>query len=506
MAEQSTAALPQRVTRRLEAVPLSVRLLAILLATVLAALTISGVGSVAILRGYLVGRLDDQLGQAADTVAARLGGGRAGMPRPNQLGPLPSSYVVQVTSADGTSADRYLNPVQSGTRGPAIPRLTLAQATQRQEQAFTVHGDGEAGHWRVVVRPLPDESGSIAVALPLDQVAETVSRLTAIVLLGGLLVLAASAALGWIAVRRAFRPLAEVEQVAEAIADGDLSRRVPERPTSTEVGRLAAALNTMLAQIEQAFGARAASEARMRRFVADASHELRTPLATVRGYAELYRQGAVSDPEAVAGAMRRIEDEARRMGLMVEDLLVLARLDEQRPAARDDVDLTVLVADAAQDARALAPDRDVRVEGIDGPIGPTVLRGDEGRLRQVVTNLVANALHHTPAGTPIELAVGRRTVDGRETAEIEVRDHGPGLAPEEAHRVFERFYRADPSRGRETGGSGLGLAIVAAIVTAHQGQVGVRATPGGGATFVVRLPFSQQAPSIDPAPAEVGGI
>ena len=236
----------------------------------------------------------------------------------------------------------------------------------------------------------------------------------------------------------------------------------------------------------------------MRQFVADASHELRTPLAAVRAYAELYRQGAVREPEDVASAMSRIEGEAGRMGGLVEDLLMLARLDDQRPMSITDVDLTVLAADAAQDARALAPDRAVTVAGFGGPLGPTLVPGDEGRIRQVLTNLLSNALTHTPAGTPIEISVGLHPT--RASAVVEVRDHGPGVDPAHARKVFERFYRADPSRGRTSGGgNGLGLAIVAAIVNSHHGRIGVSQTPGGGATFVVELPTANsQATSRTP--------
>lgn len=228
----------------------------------------------------------------------------------------------------------------------------------------------------------------------------------------------------------------------------------------------------------------------MRQFVADASHELRTPLATVRGYAELYRQGAVSDRAGVTAAMERIEAESGRMSGLVEDLLTLARLDDAPEAETGQVDLTVLAADAVADARVRAPERRISLLGVDGPLGPTLVRGSEPRLRQVVTNLLANALRHTPEGTPVEIALGTDTG----TAVLEVRDHGPGVPAEVATRVFERFYRADPSRGRGTGGgSGLGLAIVAAIVATHHGQVGVADTDGGGATFIVRLP--QETPS-----------
>jgi two-component system OmpR family sensor kinase len=209
----------------------------------------------------------------------------------------------------------------------------------------------------------------------------------------------------------------------------------------------------------------------------------------VRGYAELYRQGAVRKPEEIASAFGRIESEASRMSGLVEDLLVLARLEGERPVVFDDVDLAVLGGDATQDARVLAPDRHIRLIGLDGPLGPVHVLGDEQRLRQVVTNLVSNALHHTPPGTPIEIAVGNRA---NGCAVLQVRDHGEGIDPAQARRVFERFYRSDPARSRRgtgaTGGTGLGLAIVAAIVSAHHGSVGVSATPGGGATFTLELP------------------
>jgi two-component system OmpR family sensor kinase len=230
---------------------------------------------------------------------------------------------------------------------------------------------------------------------------------------------------------------------------------------------------------------REASEERMRQFVADASHELRTPLATVRGYAELYRQGAVRDSAAVGSAMERIEAESTRMSGLVEDLLTLARIDDAPVVETTQVDLTVLAADAVADARVRVPERRISLLGLDGPVAPTPVRGTESQLRQVVTNLVANALLHTPEGTPVEVAVGPDDFG----VALEVRDHGPGVPQEVATKVFERFYRADPSRGRAGGGgSGLGLAIVAAIVSQHHGRVGVAPTPGGGATFVVRLP------------------
>jgi two-component system OmpR family sensor kinase len=280
---------------------------------------------------------------------------------------------------------------------------------------------------------------------------------------------------------------------------------VPERDPRTEVGRLAAALNSMLAQIEAAFRARAASEGtarrseeRMRRFVADASHELRTPLTTIRGFAELYRQGAARDPDELDRLMRRIEDQAARMGLLVEDLLLLARLDQQRPLDRRPVDLLALAAEAVNDARAVAPDRRIELQlanGAGAAGGPLVVLGDEDRLRQVIANLMSNALTHTPAGSPIELRAGTRRDDGSSSAAIEVVDHGPGLTQEQAERVFERFYRADPARTRAHGGTGLGLSIVAALVAAHGGTVEVSSVPGRGASFRVLLPLDPGTPA-----------
>jgi two-component system OmpR family sensor kinase len=288
---------------------------------------------------------------------------------------------------------------------------------------------------------------------------------------------------------------------------------VPDRDPRTEVGRLGQALNTMLVQIELAFGARAASEAsarrsedRMRRFVADASHELRTPLTTLRGFAELYRQGASRDPEELDRLMRRIEGQAARMGLLVEDLLLLARLDQQRPLDQTPVDLLALAGEAVNDAHAVAPDRQIELvlgtsDGDGGQGGALVVLGDDQRLRQVLANLVNNALTHTPAGSPVEVRVGAAQLDGRPGAAVEVVDHGPGLTPEQAERVFERFYRADPARSSAGGGTGLGLSIVAALVAVHGGTVQVDSVPGRGARFRVVLPLAPDPPGDHPGAA-----
>jgi two-component system OmpR family sensor kinase len=356
----------------------------------------------------------------------------------------------------------------------------------------------------VLARPLPDGSGTVVVALSLDDVDDTVGKLlliTAVVSSAVLLLLAVG---GYLVVRSSLRPLVEVEHTAEAIAAGDLSRRVPDRDPRTEVGRLGRSLNAMLGQIESAFHARQESEAgarrseeRMRQFVADASHELRTPLASIRGFAELYRQGAVPEQSDVDRVMRRIEDEAVRMGLLVEDLLLLARVDQQRPLEYAPVDLLAVASDAVHDAKAVAPDRSIVLELLPSD-RPPVVPGDDARIRQVAANLVSNALTHTPPDAAVRVRVG--TLAGAEPrAVLEVSDDGPGLAAEEAARVFERFYRADPSRTRSSGGTGLGLSIVAALVAAHGGTVDLRTEPGSGAVFRVLLPL----PPEHPAPAVI---
>jgi two-component system OmpR family sensor kinase len=294
-------------------------------------------------------------------------------------------------------------------------------------------------------------------------------------------------------IRIGLRPLDRIGETAGAIAAGDLSRRVSPAEGHTEVGRLGLALNAMLGQIEQAFATRQASEERLRRFLSDASHELRTPLTSIRGYAELFRLGATARPADTAKAMARIEEEATRMGVLVEELLALARLDEMPQTIREPVDLAPLVADAGDDARAMAPDRELTVS-IDPPprgaMSEHVVSGDQHQLRQVLANLTANALTHTPAGSPLELRL--RSRDGR--ARIEVRDHGRGLPQDSADAVFERFWRAEPGRERGKAGAGLGLAIVAEIVAAHGGQITAHNAPDGGALFVIELPRAAEPP------------
>ena len=478
------------VKRHLEALPLRVRLIAVMLVLLLLALTLTAAATAALMRRDLVSRVDVQLRLAAEPVAKQAF---------NDLGSaisegIPNGYAFIILPNDGR-APIAANPIGEPMH-PAVPTLTTDSVQVRTGDPFTIGSRDGQLKWRAIAGTLRGSEAVAVVAVPLRSVDRTVRQLVLVELLIGLAVIVACAIGGWYAVQRAFRPLRQIEDTAAAIADGDLGQRIPTRTAKDEVTSLSRSLNVMLAQIEQSFAAREASEERMRQFVADASHELRTPLAAVRGYAELYRQGAVREPSDVASAMTRIEGEETRMGGLVEDLLMLARLDDQRPMRFAPVDLTVLAADAAQDARAIDPGRSISVSGLSGPLGPTVAPGDDAKLRQLLANLVSNALNHTPAGSPLEIAVGTRESD--QHVVLEVRDHGPGVDPDKARKVFERFYRADPSRVRGAGGgNGLGLAIAAAIVNAHRGRIGVSPTPGGGATFVVELPTDnyQAAPS-----------
>ncbi len=469
------------VVRRLEAVPLRRRLVAIVGVLVGAALILTSLVTAYLMYVNLTGRVDAELRSVARPVAAQ-----AFDDLRTRDTTFPSNYAFELQSQFG----EVLRLPTGQKSSPELPGLAVDDPRVRTGEPFTVPSADGRVKWRFVAGRVVGEDATFAVGIPLDGVTQTVTRLLLTTGLIGTLVLVLSLVLARYAVHRAFRPLSRIEDTAAAIAAGDLTQRVPVRQADDEVTSLSHSLNTMLARIESSFAVRERSEERMRQFVADASHELRTPLATVRGYAELYRQGAVSDRAGVTAAMERIEAESGRMSGLVEDLLTLARLDDAPEAETGQVDLTVLAADAVADARVRAPERRISLLGVDGPLGPTLVRGSEPRLRQVVTNLLANALRHTPEGTPVEIALGTDTG----TAVLEVRDHGPGVPAEVATRVFERFYRADPSRGRGTGGgSGLGLAIVAAIVATHHGQVGVADTDGGGATFIVRLP--QETPS-----------
>lgn len=458
-------------------------------------LVLTGVVALTLLEQSLVRQLDAQLAASARSIVTEgLNGDLSGNDDLGGGPGLPSDYQVVFQNTQGEVLGVL---ARDTTRKPAVPSMTTAQVEAHGGRAFTVSGTTGDSHWRVLALNLKRVAtgpvvGSASIALPMDAAEATMHQMQLALLGIAVTVVVVGAVGGWWVVRGSLRPLRRIEDTAAAIAEGDLSRRVPPEPPTTEVGRLSGALNVMLGQIEQAFAVRTASEERMRRFVADASHELRTPLATIRGYGELYRMGALP-PEEHAATMRRIEESARRMGALVEDLLHLARLDENRPMRHDEVDLAVLAADAVADLHALDPDRPVRLVPLSegGTTAGAVVLGDEARLRQVVANLIGNVAQHTAPGTPAELAVGRVG----EHCLLEVRDHGPGISPEHAERVFERFYRVDAARGRESGGAGLGMAIVAAIVEAHGGRVALDVTPGGGTT--VRVTLEAAAPSTE---------
>lgn len=483
----------------LSGVPLRIRLVAAVVILVAAGLAVSGVVATTSLRSYLLQRTDNQLvgAQGGPNPCPGLDGGPGGFRGGHDF---PSQFYVAVYSAGG-SATRCVQPAYNSDAAPNLGALSVGRVEQLSSHPITVASVGDGPAWRVVARVEPDGDLRV-VATPLSDLNHTVGRLVLLELAIGAVVLLLLAAAGYFVIRRSLKPLIDVEHTAVAIAGGDLSRRVPDQDPRTEIGRLTRALNVMLGQIENAFARQReseltarASEDRMRRFVADASHELRTPLTSIRGFAELHRQGAVRDPREVARLMRRVEDEAMRMGMLVDDLLLLARMDQERPLRFIPVDLLTVVADVIHDARAVAPDRQIDLQVAEAPI----VSGDEARLHQVVQNLVTNALRHTPAGTPIE---ARLRTEGA-SAVVEVVDHGPGLDPQQRERVFERFYRVESSRTRDSGGSGLGLAIVAALVAAHAGAVTVDDTPGGGATFRVTLPLAEPpAPSAEPVQGE----
>ncbi len=479
-----------RTRERVGALPLRLRLVAMVTLLLLFALTLTGVAATLLLERYLLQRQDAELRAAAvPLVNAALTSRPDGDTRLVPAYVPTGTYVVRLRALDGTHTDTFRPP------GASMPNWPELEESNGSAGPFTVDSQTGDDRWRVVVGSHTDSThGRVryAVAVSLNNVDATVDRVILIVTAAGVIVTLFGAVAGWYGVRRAFRPLTEIEDTAATIAGGDLTRRVPEQASRDEVASLSRSLNLMLARIEESFTLRERSEEKMRQFVADASHELRTPLATVRGYAELYRQGAVSRPEDVAAAVRRIEDEATRMSGMVDSLLLLNRLDEPHGAARftgddrDEVDLTVIAADAVQDARARDRGREIRMVSRSGPVGPTPVIGDDSALRQVIANLLGNALRYSPAGSPIEVAVGTEGTYGV----AEVRDHGPGIPEQLRERIFERFYRADESRNSATGGSGLGLAIVQAIVDSHDGTVQVRETSGGGATFQVRIPLA----------------
>jgi two-component system, OmpR family, sensor kinase len=514
---------------------LRTKLITGLLALVIVAVAAISVSSVWVLRSYLTSQEDGPLRNVYNTLIVS---GQAVTLTPGTAFPVRGSDnmvagVQQLGStlapygSDGGLPDGgFMSQVQSV---PAVPANQL-WAIVNNGKLQTVPAISGNDTWRIITEPIQYQlalstggteqvTGTLIVGADLGNVNATIGRLAATVLIIGLIIVCILALAIVAVVRTSLRPLVDIEETAGEIAAGHLNRRVPERDPRTEIGSLGRSLNTMLSQIETAFHAQEESEAaahqseeRMRRFIADASHELRTPLTAIRGFAEYYRQRgglvrshghgeAAGDASGLTPAdldriMRRVEKEAARTGLLVEDLLMLARLDQQRPLARQPVDLLMLAADAVGDARLLAPARDIDLTVQPG--AAFLVIGDEPKLRQVIGNLMTNALTHTPEGTPIEVSISSGVLDPRAADPtpavlLDVIDHGPGLTPEQAKRVFERFYRADQARTRATGGSGLGLAIVDALVTAHGGIASVHTAEGQGARFRIALPLAPEA-------------
>jgi two-component system, OmpR family, sensor kinase len=483
---KTLAPLPRALRARAS---LRVRVMAV--AAVLVAVTsvVMGLLGTVLLRDYLIGRVDTQLRTFA-MFASKIVTRPRLEPRPRRTAPqLPTDFLVEVAGPGG-----QVRVAPGSMRETPPPALTAAQL-RSPAGPFTTAATGPPGHsWRVIVRTVPGGRHVIA-AFGLDDVQSTVGQLELADAVAGAAAIALLAGIGFPLVRASLSPLSRIEETAAAIAAGELSRRVPHPPARTEVGRLGAALNAMLGRIEAAYRAREDGEARaldsedrMRRFVADASHELRTPLTSVKGLAEFcLHQGDAADRAEVTRLMTGIQHEAARMGRLVDDLLLLAKFDEDRPLDPHPVDLGSIAAQAAAGARAIQPGRPLAVLAAE----PVIVSADAGRLRQVIDNLIGNALQHTPAGTPVTVTVTAGAWHGL----LSVADTGPGLSAAQAARVFDRFYRTDRARSRASGGTGLGLSIAAALVTAHGGTIGVDTQPGRGATFVVRLPLASGHPA-----------
>jgi two-component system OmpR family sensor kinase len=459
---------------------LRTRLVACVVGLVAAALVTTGTIGTTLLRSYLVDQVDSQL-QVGLRVLNRAPSARPLPPAIASGNQLPTPFWFTDLDRNGVVLRQRGGSLAPGESKPDLSGIDAAKVRSEAGKAFTVPSTNGGSAFRVRAVKEADGSGLGTVAISLYSVDATVHRLQTITWLVALIVLVVLTALAMVAVWFGLRPLENVERTAEDIAAGDLSRRVPPGPPGTEIGRLSDTLNAMLVQIESAFAAREHSETALRQFIADASHELRTPLTTVRGYAELARKGALTDETARNRAMGRIEAEASRMGGLVDDLLLLAYLDQERPLKLAKVDLGALTADAVADARVRAAGRPIDYAGPDGPLFVDV---DADRIRQVLANLLGNALTHTPDGTPVHVSLRREGDQVR----LEVADEGPGLPPQQAARLFERFYRVDPSRSRTRGGSGLGLAIVQAIVHASHGGVTCTSAVGAGTSFVVTLP------------------
>lgn len=467
-------------------------------------ITLFGAVSAQALKGYMLTQIDTQLQSIAGGTLPRIqqggivreeyeiGEGTHARPTPtathkagnkSPLSRIPTSTSVSLLDAKGIVVGELGGDFNKLSVSTYLKGLTPSVVASHNQIPFTVEAPNS--DFRIFAISLPDGSGSVVAAQSLEDLDKTIEKLKFLYLLIGLVLILFIGLLSRAVIKVGLRPLEAVEETAEEIAAGNLSARMPESTPGSEVGRLVASLNSMLSKIESAFEARTESENKLRRFVADASHELRTPITAIRGFSELHRQGAVKGEEPTRDLIARIEGESKRMGSLVEDLLLLARLDQAREMESRPVNLSKVVDDAVESARAAGPNHPVTVAI---PSDEIFALGDEVRIHQVIANLLANARAHTPAGTSIKVSITQNDSG----VDISVADNGPGLSEEDQKRIFERFYRADPSRVRVDGeGSGLGLSIVDAVMRAHGGSVTVASKPGEGATFTLHFPLGK---------------
>ena len=446
------------------------------------------------LRTFLINQADSQLNEVVQTSMLRLD--RAGIDSANQdgdgdengfrplrpLGAVPTTTAVTLLDISGNVIGRIGGEFANSIDLNEFKKLTPEKVDSLNELPFTISGDDGETDIRAIARSLPSGEGTVVISVALDSVDKTVAGLRGIFILISFIVLISIAIVARSLIKLTLKPLNQIEKTAAAIAEGDLSARLPEVNSRTEVGRLTGSLNTMLSRIEESFTIRTESENKLRRFVADASHELRTPLTAIRGFAELHRQGAVVGEEKTKELVSRIEKESIRMSSLVEDLLLLARLDQSRELTFDPVDVNHLVKEAVASAQAAGPGYEITVSSTNDEV---FVLGDSMRIHQAIANLLANARTHTPVGTKIAVNISQGDLETK----ISISDNGPGLSEEDQKRVFERFFRADPSRVRVGGeGSGLGLAIVDAVMKAHGGRVEVNSKIGAGATFTIVFP------------------
>ena len=467
------------------------RLILATLALATVAITASDLAATNSLRSFLISQADSQLAEVVETTLLRLD--RAGIEseieneedyknnfRPlRPLGAVPTTTAVTLLDSEGNMLGQIGGQFATSSNLAEFKNLTPQKVVSYQGKPFTIRGIDDQADIRAIARLLPSGVGTVVISVALDSVEQTLQGLIGIFILISFMVLVAIGFVTRSLIKLSLKPLNRIEETAAAIAGGDLSARLPDVNPRTEVGRLTSSLNTMLSRIEDSFEARTESENKLLRFVADASHELRTPLTAIRGFAELHRQGAVVGEEKTRELVSRIEKESIRMSTLVEDLLLLARLDQSRELTLDPVDINYLVNEAIASARAAGPEHEITVTSNANEV---FVLGDSMRIHQAIANLLANARTHTPAGSEIKVEI----FQDESSTRISVSDNGPGLSLEDQSRIFERFFRADPARVRASGeGSGLGLAIVDAIMKAHGGSVTVDSTLGVGSTFKI---------------------